>query len=82
MTGTIDPPTIDLAPILALSVQQRKAIADIILDSVAADATVEEELPPAFVAELRRRVAEHEADPSSAIPWEVVKARLLARGKK
>ena len=26
-------------------------------------------------AELDRRIAEHERDPSSAIPWEVVRAR-------
>ena len=39
-------------------------------------------LPPAFIDELRRRRAEHEADPSTAIPWEVVKARLIARGKQ
>jgi putative addiction module component (TIGR02574 family) len=29
-------------------------------------------------AELDRRIAEHERDPSSAIPWEVVRARLRA----
>jgi putative addiction module component (TIGR02574 family) len=27
-------------------------------------------------AELDRRVAEHDADPSTAIPWEVVRQRL------
>jgi putative addiction module component (TIGR02574 family) len=31
-------------------------------------------------AELRRRVAEHDADPSTAVPWEVVKQRLRNRG--
>ena len=30
-------------------------------------------------AELDRRIAEHERDPSSAIPWEVVRARLRAK---
>lgn len=74
--------TIDLAPILALPVEDRRAIADLILDSVAADTPADAELPPAFVEELRRRMAEHEADPSSGIPWEVVKARLLERCKK
>ena len=29
--------------------------------------------------ELDRRLAEHRADPSSAVPWETVKARLQAR---
>jgi len=30
-------------------------------------------------AELRRRIAEHDADPSTAIPWEVVRKRLRNR---
>ena len=30
-------------------------------------------------AELDRRVAEHRADPSTAIPWQQVKAELLGR---
>ena len=30
-------------------------------------------------AELDRRLAEHRADPGSAVPWETVKARLRAR---
>lgn len=73
---------IDLAPILALPVEERQAIADLILDSVAADSRNDaDELPEAFKAELRRRVAEHEADPSTAIPWEVVKAEILGRVK-
>ena len=33
----------------------------------------------AWIAELDRRMAEHVADPSTAIPWEQVKANLLAR---
>lgn len=32
-------------------------------------------------AELDRRMAEHERDPSSSIPWEVVRARLRSRPK-
>lgn len=73
---------VDLAPLLALPAEERQAIAELLLDSVAADRAEDVELPPAFVEELRRRVAEHEADPSSAIPWEVVKARLLERCKR
>jgi putative addiction module component (TIGR02574 family) len=30
-------------------------------------------------AELDRRIAQHEADPSSAVPWEEVRQRLMAR---
>ncbi|HEY9106709.1 MAG TPA: addiction module protein [Roseateles sp.] len=29
--------------------------------------------------ELRRRLQEHEADPSMAVPWEQVRAELMAR---
>jgi putative addiction module component (TIGR02574 family) len=29
--------------------------------------------------ELERRMEEHERDPSTAIPWEVVRANLLAK---
>lgn len=73
---------VDLAPILALSADDRVLIAHAILDSVTADADEEAELPEAFKAELRRRVADHQANPSSAIPWEVVKAQILSRGKQ
>ncbi len=43
-----------------------------------------EDLPPLTadeIAELERRLAEHERDPSTAIPWEEVEARLIARLK-
>jgi putative addiction module component (TIGR02574 family) len=30
-------------------------------------------------AEIERRMAEHERDPSSAIPWEVVREQLRAK---
>ena len=33
------------------------------------------------MAEIRRRVAEHERNPDSARPWEEVRARLWARLK-
>jgi len=29
-------------------------------------------------AELHRRVAAHRADPSSAVPWELVRAKLFS----
>jgi putative addiction module component (TIGR02574 family) len=31
------------------------------------------------IQELERRLAEHKRDPSSALPWEEVRARLRAR---
>lgn len=33
---------------------------------------------PELIEELQRRYAEYLADPSSAIPWETVKAQLLS----
>lgn len=36
-------------------------------------------VPEAQLAELRRRVAEHRADPGSAIPWEQVLASARNR---
>jgi putative addiction module component (TIGR02574 family) len=37
------------------------------------------EVSDAWLAELDRRMAAHVADPSTAVPWEQVKANLLAR---
>jgi putative addiction module component (TIGR02574 family) len=37
------------------------------------------EVSEAWKAELDRRLAAHQADPGAAIPWEQVKANLLAR---
>lgn len=44
------------------------------LDEADRDATFE--LTPELVAELERRMAEHDADPSTAIPWEEVRKKL------
>jgi putative addiction module component (TIGR02574 family) len=46
------------------------------------DAEYDAEFPltDAQRAKLRRRVAEHDADPSTAIPWDVVRQRLRNRG--
>ena len=48
------------------------------------DSIAQHDLPPLSseeAAELDRRYAEHLRDPSSALEWEDVKARLLARFK-
>jgi putative addiction module component (TIGR02574 family) len=39
------------------------------------------ELTDEQMQEIRRRVAEHERNPHSAMPWEEVRARLWARLK-
>jgi putative addiction module component (TIGR02574 family) len=37
------------------------------------------ELTPEQLQEIKRRIAEHERDPGSAVPWEEVRERLRAR---
>lgn len=70
--------TSSLFELLKLSEAERIQLAQDLWDSI----------PPASEAlplteeqrqELERRLAEHRADPSSAIPWEEVRARLRER---
>ena len=62
-----------------LSIPERLDLVEDIWDSIAQDAQAlaltEEER-----AELDRRWADHERDPSSAIPWETVRDELFRRG--
>lgn len=61
-----------------LSVGERLALAQAILDSVAA----EQPLPPLSEAkrrELDRRVADADANPGDGVPWAEVEAAALAR---
>ena len=37
------------------------------------------ELTPEQIQEIERRIAEHERDPGSAVPWEEVRERLRAK---
>lgn len=36
-------------------------------------------VPDAHLADLSKRIDEHEADLSGAVPWEIAKARLMSR---
>ena len=69
---------IDMDAIRRLSVPERVRLVQDIWDTLQPTA---EDLP--LTAEQRavvdRRLAEHQADPSSAVPWEEVKARLESR---
>ena len=74
-----------LDELMQLSPTERLDIAEKLWDSVHPPGSAR---PDEFVAlteeqmaEIRRRVAEHERDPGSAIPWEEVRARLWARLK-
>ncbi len=62
---------------LNLSVSERIQLVEDIWDSIAADAPDTLGLSQAQKAELHRRVAAHHADPSSAVPWEQVRAKLF-----
>jgi putative addiction module component (TIGR02574 family) len=66
-----------LQELMQLSPAERLELAQDLWDSVGP-----EELPPLTPdqeKEIDRRLAEHEKDPSRAIPWEEVRARLRSR---
>ena len=67
--------------VMQLTPAERLELAHDLWESVPADY---ESLPPvtaAQFAEARRRLAEHRRDPSTAMPWEEVRARLHSRLK-
>jgi putative addiction module component (TIGR02574 family) len=68
-----------LAEIMNLTPQERLDLAEELWDAVAEDDVFA--LTPEQMAEIDRRVEEHERDPSSSIPWEVARDRLRARIK-
>jgi putative addiction module component (TIGR02574 family) len=63
---------------LKLSVSERIQLVEDIWDSIAAEASETIELSQAQKDELHRRMAEHRADPSTAVPWEQVRSRLFS----
>jgi putative addiction module component (TIGR02574 family) len=66
------------AEYLKLSVSERIQLVADIWDSIATETANTVELSQAQKAELQRRVAAHHADPSTAIPWEQVRAKLFS----
>ena len=64
----------------SLSIPERLRLVEEIWDSIGEDS---ESLPLSSEqrAELERRWAEHEADPSTAIPWERVRNELFGHGE-
>jgi putative addiction module component (TIGR02574 family) len=69
-----------LTPLLKLSAAKRADLALALWESLD-DAEREAAFPvtPALAAELDRRMADHVADPSSSIPWPVVRRKLTRR---
>ena len=67
--------------LMKLTPAERLEVAQDLWDSVAAHP---ESLPPPSadqIADALRELEEHEKDPSSAVPWEEVRAALWARVK-
>ena len=77
--------TLLLNELMQLGPAERLDFAERLWDSVDPnDPSVAENLAPLTkeqMREVRKRLDEHERDPSSAIPWEEVRARLWARLK-
>jgi putative addiction module component (TIGR02574 family) len=66
-----------LVELLKLTPAERIQLAQDLWDSIAT-----EDMPPLAaeqIEEIDRRLAEHARDPSRALPWEEVRARLWAR---
>ena len=63
---------------MALSVADRIELVQAIWDSIPIESPDAMTLSAPQKAELDRRVAEHRANPSSAIPWHQVRAKLFA----
>jgi putative addiction module component (TIGR02574 family) len=62
---------------MQLTAKERRNLIEELLAAVEEDEAFA--LTPEQKAEIDRRIAEHERDPSSAVPWEEVRDRLLAR---
>lgn len=62
---------------MKLSVSERIQLVEDIWDSIVAEAPNTVLLSQTQKTELHRRVAEHCADPSTAVPWEHVRAKLF-----
>ena len=74
-------PSLENLGIDRMSVGERAALVEAIWDSIAPHAEAAP-LTEAQKAEVDRRLAAHQADPQSAIPWEQVEAAALARLRK
>ncbi|MGH7389641.1 MAG: addiction module protein [Candidatus Rokuibacteriota bacterium] len=67
-----------MTKLLELPATERVEIAMALWDSLTpAEQEAEFDLTPVQRAELDRRLAEHIADPASAIPWDEVRRKLL-----
>lgn len=70
--------TIAFSELLALSEAERIQLAQDLWDSIPLDSEALA-LTPEQIREIDRRMEEHRADPSSAIPWAEARAQLRER---
>ncbi len=75
------PPTLQELGLDRLSPEDRLAVAEAIWDSVAREVE-QAPLTEAQRQELERRLADSIARPDAVTPWEVIKARALARARR
>ena len=78
-TGSAMPPTLQQLGVDKLSVLDRFALAQALWDSVHDSLNDEVELSPELKAELTRRAALSDADPTRGTPWEQVRDAARAR---
>jgi putative addiction module component (TIGR02574 family) len=64
-----------LPEVLALSTQEKEILAEELLNQV----VLEQDKDPALVELLRRRLNDHDADPTGGVRWEELRDRLLTR---
>ena len=67
-----------LETVNALPIEERITFVQRVLDGIASDPG-RMYFPPAFEAELDRRIAEDDAHPERGIPWEEIDAAATAR---
>ncbi len=71
-------PTLEAMGIYRLSIEQRIALAQEILDTVVAEQPTST-LSEAKRQELQRRLVDHAANPDDVVPWKQIEAAALAR---
>ncbi|MGB9578343.1 MAG: addiction module protein [Halothiobacillaceae bacterium] len=76
--GKIMPASTLPSDYLNLSLAERIQLVEDIWDGIALEAAGELDLTPTQRLEVQRRVAEHQADTSTAVAWEQVRAKLFA----
>ena len=64
-----------LPEVLALPTEQKEMLAEELLGQV----LLEKDKDPALLELLRRRLADHAAEPESGVRWEELRDRLLTR---